>query len=92
MKILQLILLVTLAGPAPGQYLSCGLSERIDGKLFRPGVSERRVLEAEPDRIVRLETREGGAAGYRYEFYVPGRTVQVYVSQGVVVRVCRVRE
>ena len=72
--------------------VSCSSSERFGNVLIRVGDSERRVIEAKPDRTVRLETDNGGAAGYRHDFYKYGRTVQVYVQAGVVTRVCRVRE
>jgi len=72
--------------------VSCLSSERFGTFLVRVGDSERRVIEAKPDRTVRLETREGGAAGFRHDFYKYGRTVQVYTSAGVVIRVCRIQE
>ncbi len=72
---------------------SCELSSaRLGSVMIVTGDSERRVLEAEPDRTVRLETREGGAAGYRHDFYQRGQTVQIYVSAGQVTRICRVRD
>ncbi|NDY94384.1 DUF2845 domain-containing protein [Wenzhouxiangella sp. C33] len=70
----------------------CGQSERFGSRLIMAGDSERRVIEAGPDRTVRLETREGGAAGYRHDFYRRGVTIQVYVQAGRVVRVCRMRD
>ena len=93
MRVFLLVLMLVFSGSALGQAeVRCGTSERFGGKLIRAGDSERRVIEADPDRTVRLETRQGGAAGYRYEFYKRGRTVYVYASAGVVIRVCRVRE
>ena len=59
---------------------------------MRVGDSERKVIQAEPDRTVRLETPQGGAAGYRHDSYKYGRTIQVHVQAGVVIRICRVRE
>lgn len=92
--IIAALSILIAAAPAIGvaDEVKCGTSERIDRKLIRPGDSDRRVIEADPDRRVRLETRHGGAAGYRYEFYMRNKTVQIYVSSGVVVRVCRVYE
>jgi len=85
--------LASTATTAVGQSsVSCSSSERFGNVLVRVGDSERRVIEAKPDRTVRLETSEGGAAGYRHDFYKYGRTVQVYVQAGIVTRVCRVRE
>ena len=96
MKIIILatiIALATLAAPtAADAQTSCYSSERFGTALVRVGDSERKVLEADPDRTVRLETSEGGAAGYRHEFYKRNRTVQVYVSAGQVVRICSIRE
>jgi len=85
--------LASTATTAVGQSsVSCSSSERFGNVLVRVGDSERRVIEAKPDRTVRLETDNGGAAGYRFDFYKYGRTVQVYTSAGVVTRVCRIRE
>lgn len=90
-----LVLVLALAGgvePAAGQSVQCYSSERFGGKLIRTGDSERRVIEAKPDRTVQLQTAEGGAAGYRHDFYKQGRTVQIYVQSGIVTRICVVRE
>lgn len=70
----------------------CYSSERFGNALVRVGDSERKVIQADPDRTVRLETSEGGAAGFRHDFYKQGRTVQVYVQAGVVSRICAIRE
>ncbi|MGY6554387.1 MAG: hypothetical protein ACXIUM_07680 [Wenzhouxiangella sp.] len=72
--------------------IHCGSTERFGTILIRSGDSERRVLQAGPDRTVRLETREGGAAGFRHDFYRHDVTIQVYVRAGVVTEICRVRE
>jgi len=79
-----------MAGPTYGQALNCQSSERFGQKLLNVGDPERKVIELEPDRTVQLETRFGGAAGYRFDFYKRGRTVQIYVRSGVVIRICRV--
>jgi len=96
MKYLILAFALALASTATTadaqSSVSCSSSERFGNVLVRVGDSERRVIEAEPDRTVRLETEQGGAAGYRHDFYKYGRTVQVYVSAGVVTRICRIRE
>ena len=91
--ILILAVLLPLAAPSAGDAQTrCFSSERFGNDLVRVGDSERKVIEADPDRTVRLETSEGGAAGYRHEFYKPDRTVQVYVSAGQVIRICSIRE
>lgn len=90
MKIMLLALGLLLTGTLEA---SCNLSSaRLSEGLVKIGDSERRVIESEPDRSVRLESREGGSRGYRHDFYRRGQTVQVYVQTGKVVRVCRVRE
>ena len=88
--ILLTTLAITIAGSAWGA--DCGQSERFGSRLIMAGDSERRVIEAGPDRTVRLETRDGGAAGYRHDFYRRGVTIQVYVQAGRVVRVCRITD
>ena len=85
-----LLLSVTLAAPV---WASCTLSSvRLPAGLVKVGDSERRVIQSEPDRVVRLETAAGGAAGYRFDFYRRGETIQVYTRAGRVIRVCRIRE
>ena len=91
--ILTLAILLPLAAPTAGDAQTrCFSSERFGNALVRVGDSERKVIEADPDRTVRLETSEGGAAGYRHEFYKRNRTVQVYVRAGQVTRICSIRE
>ena len=87
-----LILILALLGnsQAAAQALNCYSSERFGTQLVNTGDSERTVIELEPDREVRLETKFGGTAGWRYDFYKRDRTIQVYVRSGVVVRICRV--
>ncbi len=89
--IILVLMLAMLSGPAMSQSLRCGSSERFGTNVIRTGDAERRVLEAKPDRTVRLEYREGGAAGFRHEFHRPSETVYVYVQGGVVTRICRIR-
>ena len=89
----SMIALATLAAPtAADAQVRCYSSERFGNSLVRTGDSERKVIEAKPDRTVRLETSEGGAAGYRHEFYKPNRTVQVYIYAGQVTRICSIQE
>lgn len=69
---------------------SCSLSSvRIGQQLIKTGDADRRVLDAAPDRTVRLESREGGAAGYRYEFHERQRTIHIYARGGRVTQICR---
>lgn len=72
---------------------SCQLSSaRVNNTLVKVGDSDRRVIGAQPDRVVRLTTSGGGSAGTRYDFYQRDVTIQIYVGAGVVTRVCRVRD
>jgi len=91
MRILAVILIaLTLAGTVEA---SCSLSSvRLSAGLVKTGDSDRRVMQSDPDRVVHLETRQGGAAGVRYDFFQRGQTLQIYVQAGRVTRVCRVRE
>jgi hypothetical protein len=74
-------------------HATCGLSSaRLPAGLVKVGDSDRRVIESKPDRVVQLETRDGGAAGIRYDFYLQGQVLQVYVRGGRVSRVCRLRD
>lgn len=84
------LVLLLVSAATNAQVLDCYSSERFGTELLKVGDSERAVIEKEPDREVQLETRFGGAAGYRYDFYKRNRTIQVYVRHGVVVRICRV--
>ena len=72
---------------------SCNLSSaRLSAGLVKVGDSERRVIQSEPDRVMQLETRKGGAAGIRYDFHQRGQTLQIYVRGGRITRVCRLRD
>ena len=90
MRKLVLLSLLLASSPVWGQAIHCYSSERFGTQLVNTGDSERTVLELEADREVRLETRFGGTAGWRYDFYKRDRTIQIYVRSGVVVRICRV--
>jgi hypothetical protein len=88
MRVVIMIVLLAVAWPAQAR---CDLSSaRLGNEVLKVGDSERKVMEHEPDRSVRLENRYGGAAGIRYEFYLREKTVQIYVRGGRVFRVCHV--
>ncbi|MEE4302556.1 MAG: hypothetical protein V2J19_00270 [Wenzhouxiangella sp.] len=90
MRVMILLLSLWLAAPAAA---SCELSSaRLGNALLKVGDSERKVLEKEPDRTVRLENRRGGAAGIRYDFYLRGKTIQVYVRGGRISTICHINE
>ena len=90
MRHLVCTVLLLASALANAQSLDCYSSERFGTELLKVGDSERAVMEKKPDREVQLETRFGGAAGYRYDFYKRNRTIQVYVRHGMIVRICRV--
>ncbi|HSH27978.1 MAG TPA: hypothetical protein VK972_09485, partial [Wenzhouxiangella sp.] len=60
--------------------------------LLKIGDSERKVLRHEPDRVIQLENRRGGAAGLRYDFYLRHKTIQVYVRGGRISRICHIND
>jgi hypothetical protein len=73
-------------------WSSCNLSSaRIGNTLIKVGDAERRVIQIGPDREVQLENEQGGAAGFRFDFYQRDVTVQVYVRSGRVTRICHLR-
>jgi hypothetical protein len=79
-----------LSSPA---FSSCELSSaRANNTLIKVGDSDRQVIEAKADRVVRLTTSRGGSAGTRYDFYQRDVTIQIYVGAGVVTRICRIRD
>lgn len=92
MKAITFILASLIATSAAA--VNCGETHRFGQKLVRAGDSERRVIESagRPDLVRQLENRRGGAAGYRMDYYERGQTVQIYVSGGVVTRICRIRD
>lgn len=67
----------------------CDLSSaRLGNQVLKVGDAERKVLRHDPDRAVQLENRRGGATGIRYDFYLHGKTIQVYVRAGRISRIC----
>ena len=92
-KLAFVLFLIVLSADAFGQA-RCGSSERFGNQLIRVGDSERRVIEVagRPDMQRQLETRQGGAAGIRMDYYQSGRTIQIYVQGGQVTRICWIRD
>lgn len=87
------VLLVVFMLLAPAVYASCELSSaRLGNQLLKVGDSERKVLGHEPDRTIQLENRRGGATGIRYDFYLRGKTIQVYVRGGRISQICHVND
>lgn len=90
MRVILLVLTLLLATVA---HASCELSSaRLGNKLLKIGDSERRVLESEPDRRVRLVNRRGATTGNRYDFYLRDKTIQIYVRGGLISRVCHIND
>jgi len=78
------------AGPALAQH--CSQSHRLGRQLIKVGDAEQRLFKhRSPDRTVALETKHGGAAGYRLDYFERDQTVQFYVQSGMVQRICRLR-
>jgi len=97
MRLLTLVfvLITGLIVAAPSQArVSCSDTQRFGQSLVRVGDSERKVIQAagRPDLERQLENRQGGAAGYRMDYYTREQTIQIYISGGVVSRICRVRD
>lgn len=86
-----LVLTLFMAAALPAD--SCELSSaRLGNALIKVGDSERAVVDLSPDRRVRLENRFGAAAGVRYEFHRRGKTVEVFVRGGRIVRICHIND
>lgn len=64
-------------------------SVRFGSQVITVGDSEGRVRRAagEPARVVRLENRFGGAAGYRLDYENGRSTIQITIEAGRVVRI-----
>lgn len=90
MRVLLLAMTLLLASTADA---SCELSSaRLGNQLLKVGDSERKVLEHEPDRSVQLQNRYGGPTGIRYDFYLRGKTIQVYVRGGRISMICHIND
>jgi hypothetical protein len=65
----------------------------IDGKLITDGDGPGKVMQVagKPDRIVQLETKYGGAAGERWEYYRDGKTILIEFHGGKVTSITEVR-
>lgn len=67
-------------------------SVRFGSKVITVGDSEGTVLRVAgtPTRRIALETRYGGAAGYRLEYDEGNKTVQIVIAGGQVVSISEV--
>lgn len=85
-----MILILTLVFSASALGSNCHYrSVRVDRQMIAVGDAPRKAHEAGPDREVQLENRYGAAAGYRLDFYERGKTVEIHVRGGEVVRICQ---
>jgi hypothetical protein len=86
--ILSVLLVATPAAAASPsiELFNCGY------QVIGVGDSVGKLKSAcgQPDRVVALQTREGGAAGTRYEYDRNGGTVMFTVSTGRVKRIERI--
>lgn len=77
-------LLLALAGIMLAFAVQASDSVRFGSSVVTVGDSESTVLRAAgtPERRVKVETKYGGAAGYRLDYQVGRRTVQIYIEDG----------
>lgn len=63
-------------------------------RVLSVGDSVGRVYEiaGKPDRVVQLETPQGGGAGQRFEYFLQGKTVLITVHGGRVAGIEEVRD
>ncbi|RFF30582.1 DUF2845 domain-containing protein [Wenzhouxiangella sediminis] len=57
--------------------------------MIAVGDSARAVFELGPDREWQLENQYGGSCGIRADFYERGKTVEIYIKGGKVVKICQ---
>jgi len=69
-------------------------SIRKHGKVLTEGDTLAKVFEVlgEPHRTVQLETRAGGGAGERLEYYDDGDAILVRISGGRVISIRRIEQ
>jgi len=70
-----------------GTAMASQNSVAFDGRLVSTGDSTGKVRDVagDPHNVVQLETRYGGAAGERWEYYERNRTITVWIQGGRVV-------
>jgi hypothetical protein len=76
--------IVLVAGLLLAFGVAASDSVRFGSHVVTVGDSEGKVLQVagEPDRRVALETKFGGAAGYRLDYERGRKTVQIYIEGG----------
>ena len=65
----------------------------IGGRLITTGDGAGKAMDVagKPDRIVQLETKYGGAAGERWEYYRDGKTLMIEFHAGKVTSITETR-
>lgn len=82
-------LLAIIAGLLLAFAVHASDSVRFGSRVITVGDSESKVLDVagEPERRVQLQNRYGAATGYRLDYEVGRKTVQIYITQGRVVAI-----
>lgn len=62
---------------------------RFGSQVITVGDSETKVIRVagKPDQRVKLETKYGGAQGYRLDYEDGNKTIQIYIANGQVVAI-----
>lgn len=81
----MLLVLLFVAGTAAAVQNSVAFGQR----LVTTGDSSGKVRQVagEPDGLTVLETRNGGAAGERWDYYERGKTITIWMRGGRVVAI-----
>lgn len=82
-------LLLALAGVMLAFAVQASDSVRFGSQVLTVGDSESKVLRVagDPERRVQLETKYGGAMGYRLDYQQGRKTVQIIIAAGQVVAI-----
>lgn len=82
-------LLLSLAGVMLAFAVQASDSVRFGSQVLTVGDSESKVLRVagDPERRVQLETKYGGAVGYRLDYQQGRKTVQIIIAAGQVVAI-----
>lgn len=89
MRIILAVLLVLASATALADF-----SVRFDRGVVAVGDSAGSVIQKagrQPDRIVQLQNRFGGAVGERWEYYLNGKQVNIELSGGKVTDITEIR-
>ncbi|MEO5811540.1 MAG: DUF2845 domain-containing protein [Rhodanobacter sp.] len=83
---------VLLAGLLMSLSAMASDSVRFGSQVITVGDSEGKVMRVagEPERRVQLETKYGGAVGYRLDYDQGRKTVQIIIASGQVVSIAEI--